>query len=193
MARALGGEAQNGFESSESGVAEHRSMVSAPSPPAARRTTANPGSEVTWSLRVLRHHRQQQCAVDVPYCGRALLAVLAESPEPRAVARLGSLQSPAGAVSAPADEGGPLGVRSRSEPMIGGTVCIKDARTGLWEPRVGNCPGPPGHATFPRTSSVSRFLPLAVHSPGTSASASSGEVYSTTRPGRIGHYKQRPA
>src|ERR1022692_347827 len=119
----LGGEAQDGFESSESGAAEHRPLVSAQPAPAARRTTANAGSEVTRSFRVLRYHRQQPCVVDVPDCGRALLAVLAESPESRAFARLGLLQSPAGAVSASADESGPLGVRSRSESLIGGTVC----------------------------------------------------------------------
>src|SRR5262249_48537792 len=132
----LGGEAQDGFESPEPGVAEHRSVVSAQPAPAARRATANTGSEVTRSLRVLPHHRQQQCVVDVPNCGRALLAVLAESPEPRAVAGLGSLQPPAGAVSAPADEGGPLGVRSRSESMIGGTVCANVRTYG--------CVGAPG-------------------------------------------------
>src|SRR5262249_36243336 len=66
----LGSEAQDGFESSEPGVAEHRPLVSAPPAPAARRTTANSGSETTWSLRVLRHHRQQHGVVAVPYWGR---------------------------------------------------------------------------------------------------------------------------
>ena len=28
--------------------------------------------------------------------------------------------------------------------MNQGAVCGKAARTDLWEPRVGNCPGPPG-------------------------------------------------
>src|SRR5262249_8986973 len=109
------------------------------------RTTANSGSETTWSLRVLRHYRQQHRAVAVPYCGRALLAVLAESPEPRAVARLGSVPSFVGAVSAPAVPGGPLGVRSRSGPRIGGTVCANPRTYGS----VGAPGGQPPGATRP--------------------------------------------
>src|SRR5438046_4123464 len=109
---------------------------------AGQRATPHAESEVTRSLRVLRDNRQPFCVVVVPTWSRALLAEVAEPRQPGAVARLGPLQSSAGAVSAPSGEGGPLGVRSRSEPMIRGTVCTKPARTGLWEPRVGNHPGP---------------------------------------------------
>src|ERR1700677_2101080 len=157
LAGYLYGEAQDGFESVESGVAEHRPVGSAAPAPAARRTTANTGPEATRTLRVLRHHRQQSCVVAVPYWGRASLALLAQPPESAAVARLGSFQSSVAAVSAAADESGPLGVRSRSESMIGGTVCTNACTYGS----VGALGGQPPGATRPHlffSQRVSRLL-----------------------------------
>src|SRR5262249_38738918 len=100
-------------------------------------------------LRVLRYHRQCPCVVGVPAVGGALLAALAESPEPRTVAHLGPFQSSAATISAAAGEGGPLGVRSRCEPMIGGTVCINVCTYGS----VGALGGSPPGATRPRGGS----------------------------------------
>src|SRR5262249_37771897 len=61
------------------------------------------------------------------------------------VAHLGPFQSSAATISAAAGEGGPLGVRSRCEPMIGGTVCINVCTYGS----VGALGGSPPGATRP--------------------------------------------
>jgi hypothetical protein len=59
----------------------------------------------------------------------------------------------AAAVSAAAAGGGPLGVPSCSEPTLRRAVCVERARTDLWEPWVGNRPGPPGEKMLIVTSS----------------------------------------
>ena len=114
----LGGDAQDGLQSSQSGGAEHSPVVSVSPARPDRRATTHIESEVTRSLRVLRHHRQHALAGMVPLCSRALLAEVAESPRRSAAARLGSLQSSVAASPAAAAESGPLRVRSRSQSMI---------------------------------------------------------------------------
>lgn len=39
-----------------------------------------------------------------------------------------------------------LGSKVSSQAVARGTGCVNCARPGLWEPRAGNRPGPPGHA-----------------------------------------------
>ena len=76
-ARELGGDAQDGHRTIQSGVAEHRPVVTAPPARTDRGATAGIESQVTRSLRVLRSHRQYEDAGVVPLCSRASLAEVA--------------------------------------------------------------------------------------------------------------------
>jgi len=84
---------------------------------AAGRAAADPESENTRALRLLRNHRQQRKRVGLPPVGRAGLAKMAVPAQSRAGHDLGSLQSTAGEISLAPGGGDPFDLPSPSQSM----------------------------------------------------------------------------
>ena len=112
----LGGDAANGVEAFEPGGAWHRPMVPEESAPSGARAARDAESKGAWTLRVLRDYQQRACVADIPASSAARLAEVVGSPQPPMRADLGPLPSAAGALSAPAAEDCPLGVRQVANP-----------------------------------------------------------------------------
>ena len=116
-----------------------------PSPPASvdSAPTAHPLPEVARTLRVLRDYRQLFGVVGLPDGGRAHVAEVAYTPQPRTALDLAPLPPVVGALSSGAGASGPIEVLSRSEPLIRGTVCVSERKYGS----VGALGGQPPRAT----------------------------------------------
>src|SRR5262249_58266683 len=93
-----------------------------------------------WSQCVLWNHGQPSCVAAVPVCGDPPLAEMVVPPPSTGPVSVASLSRGAAAVPAAASGGGALGLPSCSEAVMGRAVCVKGARTDLWQPRVGNHP-----------------------------------------------------
>ena len=112
----LGGDAADGVEAFEPGGAWHRPMVPEESAPSGARAARDAESKGAWTLRVLRDYQQRACVADIPASSAARLAEVVGLPQPPMRADLGPLPSAAGALSAPAAEDCPLGVRQVANP-----------------------------------------------------------------------------
>ena len=97
------------------------------------------------SLRVLRNHRQRDGVEPVPNRGHTTVAQVARPAELERAHVMGTIHASARYLSPPACARGAQCVPLSSEAIVRRAVCLNWARTDPWEPRVGNCPRPPGH------------------------------------------------
>jgi hypothetical protein len=120
-------------------------MVRAQSAPANSRTASDAEREAPRARRLLGHHRRRSNALGPSILGGArLLQVVASSLQSGIEEGLGLDDQAARGLPPRSDASRPLRHAHRSKTMIRRTVCGKSAGTGLWEPREGNLPGPPG-------------------------------------------------
>jgi hypothetical protein len=92
-------------------------MVAVEPSPTAGGATPNTVAQVTGSLCVLRHHRQQLCTAAIPGRGGSSLAEVVVAPAVGVTAFLGGLPTVAEALPASAGSRRPLSVPNGSEPM----------------------------------------------------------------------------
>ena len=139
----LGRETQNGREPVLAGITDdHRMVPAAPSFTFAS-ATAGVEPEASGALLVLRPDGERSVVEPLPVRGALHLATPSGEKEPPGPA-LVEVPSPVGTLPVADCTGGSFHLPpSRSEPMTRGAVCVNRARTDLWEPRVGNRPGPP--------------------------------------------------
>jgi hypothetical protein len=143
--RSLGRQAEDGEKPSQPRGAEHRGMVSISSASVGQAPASHPVPKATRSLRVLWDYWQLFGVVGLPNGGRAHVVEVAQLPQPRTEHDLDCIWPVAGELSAGPGQDRSLGVSSRSEPMIRGTVCSNVSTYGS----VGALGGEPPRATLP--------------------------------------------
>ena len=157
----MGGQAQDGQGPIQPSAERNWPMV----PESSALETVRPASGVEpqaeRSLRLLRHHRQLPGAAPIPIRSGTAVAQMARPAKLAGAHDMGALRAPAQHLSPPPGTSRAQCVPLSSETIVRGAGCPNWARPDLREPRVGNCPRPPGYSFQPRVAEVgvARTLP----------------------------------
>ena len=146
---AMGGEAQNGQGPTQPSVERDWPMV--PEEPAQESARAARGTEsqVARPLCLLRHHRERSVIGAVPARGPPTMAQMAQPTGRANTDDVGAVRPCAERLSPPCGASRAQCVPLSSETIVRGAGCLNWASPDLWEPRVGNCPRPPGRCANP--------------------------------------------
>ena len=147
---AMGGEAQNGQGPTQPSVERDWPMV--PEEPAQESARAARGTEsqVARPLCLLRHHRERSVIGAVPARGPPTMAQMAQPTGRANTDDVGAVCPCAERLSPPCGASRAQCVPLSSETIVRGAGCLNWASPDLWEPRVGNCPRPPGRLRLTR-------------------------------------------
>ena len=145
----MGGQAQDGQGPTQPSVERDWSMV--PEEPAQESARAARGTEsqVARTLCLLRHHRERCVIGAVPARGPPTMAQMAQPTGRANTDDVGAVCPCAERLSPPCGASRAQCVPLSSETIVRGAGCPSGASPDLWEPRVGNCPRPPGRCANP--------------------------------------------